>query len=203
MKDEDRAPDFSYWAKLSFWTIAQSTALLIGEDPDTVLEGDAPAPNCPDDVKAAFFQMFRLLDSHIRLSGVGANQPPTEIIEWALHARVDPPSALVEAARAQGRTLIEKHAKETRDRDDAATGDAEKPLGERERSTLLRIIIGMAIGGYGYNPDDKRSDAATTISSDLERFGLDGSAQTIRNKLHEARELLPGDWSERRTGNAN
>lgn len=188
------APDYNYWAKHSYWTIEQSTALLIGADPEAILNGADLSPACPTPQRDAYMKMFRLLDTHIRMAPVGSNIPPTEVIDWALHAKVDPPPALVEAVRAQGRSLIEKRAQEAGE---------EKPIGERERNTLLRMIIGMAIGGYGYDPEAGKSDVAPTVFKDLDKLGLEGAEQTIRNKLRDASQLLPGDWKSRWKGGAN
>lgn len=202
MKTKIDAPDFEYWAKMSFWTIEQSAALLIGADPDVILDGGALSPTCPPGLKSAYARLFRLLDSHIRLSGIGANLSPTEAVDWALHTKIDAPPALVEAVRAQGRTLIEARA--------AARADTEreelaqdKPLGERERNTLLRMIVGMAIRGYGYDPDAARSDLPKTIAADLSDLGLECSDQTVREKLKEARDFLPGDWKARGADKSN
>lgn len=186
--------DHKYWAKMGFWTIEQSAALLIGEDPDTITVGGGLAASCPSETRFRYQKMFRLLDSHIRMSGIGSNNSPTEVIEWALHAKVDPPQALVDAVRAQGRSLIETRAH---------SASEEKPLGERERNTLLRMIIGMAIGGYGYDPDAGKSDVAPTVFKDLDKLGLEGAEQTIRNKLRDASQLLPGDWKSRWKGGSN
>jgi hypothetical protein len=197
MKASPAEVDVAYWAKMSFWTIEQSTALLIGANPEVMLDGSLLTANCTLESRAAYFRMFRLLDSHIRLSGIGFNQPPTEVIEWALHAKVDPPPALVEAVRLQGRSLIETRAA-ARVNAESATPEENKPLRERERNTLLRIIIGMAVRGYGYDPDAARGDIPKTIANDLRDLGLECSDQTVREKLKEARDLLPGDWRERR-----
>lgn len=183
---------------MRFWTIEQSAALLIGANPDAILDGSSLATSCPAETRDQYQKMFRLLDSHIRMSGIGSNLPPTEIIEWALHVNIDLPKALVDAVRAQGRTLIEERA-----RKGLAQQIDEKPLGERERNTLLRIIIGMAIGGYGYDPDAKRSDVPKSIADDLCALGLECSDQAIRGKLKEARNLLPNDWKARKEGKAN
>jgi hypothetical protein len=196
MKASPAEVDVAYWAKMSFWTIEQSTSLLIGADPDVMLDGSSLTANCTPESRVAYFRMFRLLDSHIRVSGIGFSQPPTEIIEWALHAKVDPPQALVEAVRAQGRTLIETRTA-ARVKAESAALIQDKPLGERERNTLLRIIIGMAVRGYGYDPDAARSDIPKTIADDLSGLGLECSDQTVREKLKDARGLLPGDWKAR------
>lgn len=190
---------------MSFWTIEQSTALLIGADPDTILEGNALAAQCPPDVKIAYSGMFRLLDTHIRLSGIGFSQPPTEVIEWALHAKVDPPQALVDAVRVQGRTLNEVRtaAAQGKASKQATAPGNEKPLGERERNTLLRMIIGMAIRGYGYDPGSARSEIPKAIADDLSDLGLECSDQTVREKLKAARDVLPGDWKARSADKSN
>lgn len=202
MRSSSHKADFAYWSKKSFWTIGEATALLIGSDPDAILDGSSLSASCPADVRDRYQKMFRLFDSHIRLSGIGANIPPTAIIEWALHAKVDPPQALVEAVRAQGRTLIEAR-KAARIKAENAAVEEDKPLRERERNTLLRIIIGMAVRGYGYDPDAARSDIPKAIADDLSELGLECSDQTIREKLKEARALLPGDWKARSAGKPN
>lgn len=194
MHASGRTTYFTYWAKMSLWTIEQATALLIGEDPDAVIGASGLSASCSTETRERYQSIFRLLDSHTRASGIGYNQPPTEIIEWALHAKVEPPQALVDAVRAQGRSLIEKRAQ---------AASEEKPLAERERNTLLRIIIGMAIGGYSYDPDAKRSETPKEIADDLSELGLECSDQTIREKLKEARALLPGDWKPRNADKPN
>ncbi len=71
-----------------------------------------------------------------------------------------------------------------------------KPLHTRERDSLLKLIIGMAIGGYGFNPQTTRSPTAKDIADDLARAGLSLDQDTVRKYLAEAKELLPGDETE-------
>ena len=66
-----------------------------------------------------------------------------------------------------------------------------KELGTRERETLLKIIIGMAIKGYGYDPHIKRGDAVPEIVSDLDALGIGVSDDTVRKHLKAAVQLLP------------
>ena len=62
----------------------------------------------------------------------------------------------------------------------------EKPLSTRERETLLKIILGMAIGGYSYNPTKGRSGTPQEIANDLDLLGIGVSVDTVRKKLDEA-----------------
>lgn len=66
-------------------------------------------------------------------------------------------------------------------------------LSERERSSLYKIIIGMAVRGYKYNPDAARNEAVTDIVKDLEAAGVQVSDETVRKYLKSASKLLPGD----------
>lgn len=68
---------------------------------------------------------------------------------------------------------------------------SEKPLKTRERETALKMILAMAIEGYGYDPKASKSGTATEIADDLAKLGLNLDADTIRKWLKEAIELLP------------
>ncbi|MBB3235800.1 hypothetical protein [Phyllobacterium endophyticum] len=70
---------------------------------------------------------------------------------------------------------------------------SEKPLGTRERESLLKLIIGMAIAGYRYEPKIGRNAATTEIADDLTKLGVSLDADTIRKYLNEGKDLLPGE----------
>jgi hypothetical protein len=61
----------------------------------------------------------------------------------------------------------------------------------RERESLLKLVIGMAIDGYGFDRKANRSPTARELSDQLQRLGLTLSDDTIRNYLTEAKELVP------------
>jgi hypothetical protein len=67
----------------------------------------------------------------------------------------------------------------------------EKSIGTRERESLLKLVIGMAVGGYAYDPRQKRSDKIAEIIDDLARAGIALDADTVRKWLKEAAQLLP------------
>ncbi len=64
-------------------------------------------------------------------------------------------------------------------------------LKTRERDTLLKLVIGMAVEQYGYNPSSGRNDATANIQNDLALCGLSMHVDTILAKLREASDLLP------------
>jgi len=75
----------------------------------------------------------------------------------------------------------------------------EKPLHTKERESLLKLVIGIAIGGYGYDPKAPKSDKPREIAEDLAILGLHLDADTVRKFLRQGRELLPrGENSNQR-----
>jgi hypothetical protein len=69
----------------------------------------------------------------------------------------------------------------------------EKSIGTRERESLLKLVIGMAVCGYGYDPSESRSPQPSAIASDLAKCGVSLDVDTIRKWLKEAAEFLPPD----------
>lgn len=64
----------------------------------------------------------------------------------------------------------------------------EKSLSTRERDTLLKLVLGMAIGGYRYDPKKARNNAIGDIEKDLQSLGIPLDQDTIRKWLKESAE---------------
>jgi hypothetical protein len=73
---------------------------------------------------------------------------------------------------------------------------AEKSLASRERESLLKLVIGMAIKGYGFDPKAARSSIAREIADDLARVGLPLDEDTVRKYIAEAKAQLRRDETE-------
>lgn len=73
----------------------------------------------------------------------------------------------------------------------AAAAENAATLGTRERDTLLKILIGMAVMGYKYTPGTARSGIAVEIESDIAELGLSVSDDTVRKYLKQAEQLVP------------
>lgn len=71
------------------------------------------------------------------------------------------------------------------------TETAQRPLKTRERDSLLKLVIGLAIGGYKYDPSAKRNNAIADIANDLDTNGVHLDEDTIRKWLQEAAQQLP------------
>jgi len=70
-------------------------------------------------------------------------------------------------------------------------GEIEKPLSDSERDSLLKLVIGMAIKGYGYNPTAKKNSSVADIANDLALLGLPLGDDTVRKYLKLGNKQLP------------
>jgi hypothetical protein len=68
----------------------------------------------------------------------------------------------------------------------------ERPIPVRERESLLKLVIGMAIKGYTYDPKAPRNAATSDITSDLELLGIGLDVDTVRKWLKAGADTLPG-----------
>jgi len=66
-----------------------------------------------------------------------------------------------------------------------------KPLTTSERDSLLKLVIGMAMKGYSYDPTAKKNSAVADIAADLALLGLPLGDDTIRKYLKQGNEQLP------------
>ena len=64
-------------------------------------------------------------------------------------------------------------------------------MGARDREILLKLVIGMAVTGYKYDPTASRGPVITEIAADLELAGVSLEADTARKWLRLAADLLP------------
>ncbi len=73
----------------------------------------------------------------------------------------------------------------------------DETIGDLERSSLLKMVLGMAISKYGYQPTALRNLATGenrgSINADLQRIGLSLDADTIRKFLTEANTRFGDD----------
>ena len=72
----------------------------------------------------------------------------------------------------------------------APQDNEEKPLSTKERNTLLRLVIGVAVHAYGYNPAHRRNTAPGEISEALAELGMSIDPDTVRKYLKEAADTV-------------
>ncbi len=62
---------------------------------------------------------------------------------------------------------------------------------QKSIDSLLKIIITMAVDGYGYDPNQTKSPTATDIQNSSERLGISIDVDTVRKWLKKSADFLP------------
>lgn len=72
-----------------------------------------------------------------------------------------------------------------------------KKANAKEIESLLKLVIAMAIGGYGFDPNQKKSPIPAELTTEVERVGLSIDVDTVRKWMQRGVELLPPDWNKK------
>ena len=204
---EARENDFEFYARAAVWEIQEAAALFVGRNPKTfnvaAIKRFKITPSSADRYKS----ILELLERACSIRQLNRADFPGRFLGWAESVNIDVPAELKQLVLKHNHQIVfppNLYPKSELNRRDVGgeTGNAftksasettDKDLKQRERTSLLKLIVGMAIGGYAYDPHAKRSEAVPDIRNDLERVGLPLDEQTIRRYLKEGVEMLPRD----------
>ncbi|MEP1443496.1 MAG: hypothetical protein ABJK39_10870 [Hyphomicrobiales bacterium] len=96
---------------------------------------------------------------------------PHEFTEWAASLKIDFPNLVSKNERSTGFLKSDE-------------------LNPKERESLLKLVIGMALEQYGYDPNAARNEVTSNIATDLETNGVPLDKDTILKWLREGADHL-------------
>ena len=199
-------PDFDFWCKASSWTMEEAVALTLGKEPRRVTW-----ENIRHDEKfSPFVKEFKLRLELSRRAEISGELPigfsSFQFVLWAKNLELSyPPELEVVVTRASGNRPDWKAKYEEEAAAHAATkqqmyghrtviSDAPlKPLNAKERESLLKMVIAMAVEKFGYDVDAAKSPTTDKIAGAVRKHGMTLDDDTIRKYLQEGRDLLPKD----------
>jgi hypothetical protein len=189
--------DFVHWSRAAYWTIDEGVALILGKAPETV---DWESVRDYVEVSPFVRQYANLRDLALRARESGQLALRTEsrlFLDWAKGNDIDVPVELVRQVTAVcGARNAEVITSPPPSSQEASQG--EKSLRTRERDTLLKLVVGMAVKRYGFDPQATRGTAIPEIVDDLASIGITLDPKTVRKWLTEAADLLPRELDEER-----
>lgn len=154
---------FDYWLSRPKWERNEAAAILMGFDPSTIIK--------PFDPETPYWQLCEALDRQF------SGQFPVlfvSVISWA---------------KAMGYSLSVELISSLNAYSEALTG-AEN-TDPRVLTSMRTAILGMAIGGYGYNPERQRSPVPAEIVADIKRTtNATLSKTTLLNLLRTAADEI-------------
>jgi len=174
------------WAKAPSWTLREAIILSFDGspiEPDQEFEQGLPFDQAEVNRRVEFAKRA------LRRRELPQDPTPAQFVTWAAKAGFPFPEIWLDAIPE----LREQRSADTVSADPVPdpVADASDILRTRERESLLKLIIGMAVAGYRYDPNAPRSPTTAEIAGDLERLGVGLDPDTIRKWLRQASELLP------------
>jgi hypothetical protein len=184
-----REANFDYWCKMRTWDWDEATALTIGFEPCGRIDKPERDARAHPAVIAFYAARRKLIGNNFFQWGetILLKPSPLSVATWAVEVGLEVPEELQRFAIVSTGETFEGP------RSSSATIPTAETIEPRERTSLLKLVIGLAIGGYGYQVDAERSDIPNQIRSDLLQMGLDLHPDTIRRYLREAATILPTD----------
>jgi hypothetical protein len=208
--DADIAWD--YWRKLDVWTLEQACRLVYPKDPYSYKTKSSPSAGReirghPDTLnrdprsRPAWANLLHLALAAVR-AGTLPHVPvgrrffvlrPPDFLAWAQEKGVTIPPELEDLlprpATLQGVSMPREPADIESPRP-AGDSHSSQDLNPKSLQSLLKMVIAMAIEGYGFNPEDGRSPIPGEIARDVQKAGLSIDSDTVRRWLRQAAELL-------------
>ena len=156
---------------MAYWSAEEAVALILGKDPKRVNLVNLAEYCTQISPFIKFKNLKELIDRAIEAEVLPKQPTPRQSVEWARKIGCEIPDELQELATYT-------HT------------DNKDGLSETERTSLLKMILGMAASKYGYQGDASRNPATGrnkgSIASDLEKRGIALDPDTIRRYLKEA-----------------
>lgn len=216
-KPESKLRTHDFWANLPFWTHEQSTALSLGKEPNKVRGHslseyyNSPFVKTYNERKALFHQ---IIDLKANKEAGTKHLCPADIIKEAKLAGINFPKKLTQKVlkfhkASSAQEEIKKLRSENQELRNKITAleasqrdlqeeiaalkhqDKENTIHPKEKESMLKIIVGMAIKGYCYKPKASKNSAVKDIVNDISACELSCDSDTVRKFLKEACALLP------------
>jgi hypothetical protein len=177
--------DFRYWASLDRWNAKEAALLMDGKNPDDHRDISLRSREIPKGYENAV-KISKILDRVNWEQRYGkraweVKDNPIYIADALRSSDFPIPQALFAELKRRWQRENAAAASEVRE---AGTSAATK-----ERQTMLKLIIGLACGGYSMDPEAPRNRHAKTMREDLERAGVPLDDDTIKKYLDEAKRL--------------
>lgn len=190
--------DIDFFARAAYWESEEAAALFLGRDPNYLNHKKIKDLRHSSRIGREFQKLTVLLTRAYRFNQIFSPDRPDKYIRWARQFQISVPAELEERLVEFGHDLSDPIDQEEQTLVEANDRKPEvgSSLSQRERTSLLKLVIGMAVRGYGFNSKASRTGTAAEIAGDLHTIGLSLDEDTVRKYLNEAKDLLPGDLPE-------
>ncbi|WP_091769939.1 hypothetical protein [Maricaulis salignorans] len=207
------AATYDFYSKAAYWTVDECCALLVARHPRKVDLKAIQSHGRTSQIARQFLDLHDLVTRAVSMNQLAHRNLPGFFLAWADRNRLPIPDGLASAVQNHGvqvadwKTYYDKRGEviaglqarisqlENGSPPEAVDPMA-KPLDPRERASLLKMVLGLAMAIYGHDPRQTRMKSVSEIKSELDRVGITMSDDTIRRYLREANEYAPDGYPE-------
>lgn len=200
--------DLVHWASMPHWTVDEAVAVSLGRNPTIVTHRSLQHPRYKN--RSNFVLEFErrrdLLTRAIAAHEVSEPIKPNELAIWAsgrglpwfdaiMQAKAQPaPERDLELEERYNAAIAERDALRAKLADLLTDVDDLHP---RSKTSLLRLVLGMAILRFEYTTKG-RSNTAKLVSGEFEEIGIPITDETILRWVREAAAELDFHWEQPR-----
>lgn len=218
MLSDTQKPDYEHWSRLAFWTLEETISLCCDIEPgfteeklnidfiklDRLIRRAAETGVFAVPVKPAEFTLWvtanRIafpadLQRHVltrsdswvdwKAEARRYKETAEQAVEGFEHYR-----ASARAAQSRVVYLEEELHHLRRGEQKARYAESAPVISPKSFKSLLRLVGGMAVAIYNFDPTESRSDVVSQIQSDLDLKGINMDADTIRKWVREGAKLI-------------
>jgi hypothetical protein len=190
------ALDAAWWARLPFWSNDECACILLGRDPRRVNKTKLELNTDKWKLARDFRDLRDLVDRAQQMKQLPEVITPSDFVEWAEQIKLPLPPGLREALDASPTAKSGMQSRlDALQAENASLkqGIAAEQLETRERTSLLTLVVGMAVAYAGHQPEQPRNSTARIIAEKLYKDGYRIDESTVRKYLNEAAEKVRRD----------
>ncbi|MBL4618696.1 MAG: hypothetical protein JKX88_01190 [Marinicaulis sp.] len=188
------------YSKMALWTIDEAVALILDRSPSMLNKKNISKLSRQPKIVSKYNVISIIADRARLAHKLSAFNPPDKFLDWAESVEIEVPAKLDQAVRSKQKVNWKKRCDELGKELEQAKAEIdhlkakkqETSISERERESLLKMILGIAMEQYDHDPYAARTETVKNIESDLTTHGLKLDQDTIRKYLHQAKDrFLP------------
>lgn len=182
----DYAAEYEYWSRMDWFSVREAVWLSVGLEPRFDWEGVLSASPARNRAASPHLQHAKDLTDQLerfaRRSMMDRGRlSPGKLLAWMVESEFPTTAAFI--------GVLKKAKERTSLKASSTNGDNEK-LDKREVATVAKAITALAIDGYGYQPNSKRSPIPGELEGVCDRLGLSVSRETILKYLRMGSKFL-------------
>lgn len=148
------------YSKMAFWTIDEGIALILERSPSKLNKKNIAKLSRQPAIAGKYIILSEIADRARLAHKLSSRNPPEKFLNWAESVEIEVPRKLDQAVRSKQTINWKKRCEELSKELEEAQAKIEllktktqcTDISERERESLLKMIIGMAMEQYVHDP---------------------------------------------------